>query len=240
MPQIRVITFDLDNTLWNVQTVIQGAERQLSAWLADHAPAAAALYRNGGTLAATRAQVIAAQPHLVHDISRLREEILYVLLRRTKLAPDRARQMAIRAFNLFLEARHDVKFFDGALSALDDLSKRYTLGSLTNGNADPKKLKLDRYFSFSFCAADVGASKPAPDLFQKALAHNGASPRQAIHIGDHPVDDIEAAASIGMHTIWAKGLGQLSQPQAPNACTATEVIGHLSEVVAAIERIEQL
>ena len=34
MPRIRFITFDLDNTLWDVGTVIRRAEASMNAWLA--------------------------------------------------------------------------------------------------------------------------------------------------------------------------------------------------------------
>lgn len=238
MPRIRLVTFDLDNTLWDVRTVIQSAERRLVGWLDDRAPAAAALYRNGEDIAAMRGRLIAAQPRLAHDISALRKEILRLLLRRAGYGSADAGRLAAQAFAAFLEARHDVAFFDGALKALEALSHRYVLGSLTNGNADPRKLKLDRYLAFSFCAADVGAGKPAPDLFRKALRHSGVPAHQAVHVGDHPIDDIAAAAKLGMHTLWLNGPEQRSLRPAPATAPATVEIERLDEVVGAIERIE--
>ena len=238
MPRIRLVTFDLDNTLWNVQAVIGNAERRLVGWLDDHAPAAAALYRRSEDINAMRIDLIAAQPQLAHDISRLREEILSLLLRRAGYGSAEAERLAAQAFAAFLEARHEVEFFDGALDALAALSRRYVLGSLTNGNADPKKLKLDRYLTFSFCAADVGAMKPAPDLFRRALEHSGVHPYQAVHVGDHPIDDIAAAAKLGMHTLWVNGPAQQALRRTPAEARATVEIERLDEVVDAIERIE--
>lgn len=239
MPRIRLVTFDLDNTLWNVQTVIRNAERRLVGWLDDHAPAAAVLYRreDGNAM---RKDLIAAQPQLEHDISSLRQEILRLLLRRAGYGDADAGRLAAQAFAAFMETRHDVEFFDGALEALAALSRRFVLGSLTNGNADPKKLKLDRYLTFSFCAADVGAMKPAPNLFLKALQHSGVLADQAVHVGDHPVHDIAAAANVGMHTLWVNGPEQRSLRPAsvPDKAPATVEIERLDEVVDAIERIE--
>jgi putative hydrolase of the HAD superfamily len=37
-----------------------------------------------------------------------------------------------------------------------------------------------------------------------ALRKLELSPEQCIYIGDHPVNDIEGAAKIGMKTIWMK------------------------------------
>ena len=240
MPRLRVLTFDLDNTLWNVRTVIGGAEQCLVAWLDAETPAAAAIYRNGPPLMAIRSRLIAVEPQLAHDISRLREAILREVMLQAGHGEANARRLAARAFEVFIEARHDIEFFDGTLGALANLSRRYALGSLTNGNADPKRLRLDRYFSFSFCAADVGASKPAPDLFEAALRHTGAAPHEVVHIGDHPVDDIAAAADLGLHTIWFNGPVQRAMREAPAAAPATVEITHLDELVDAVERIETL
>ena len=240
MPRLRAITFDLDNTLWDVRTVIGGAERRLGAWLDAEIPAAAAVYRNGADLMAMRSRLISEQPQMAHDISRLREAILRRVMRQAGHGEDEAQRLAARAFQVFIEARHDIEFFDGALSALAKLSRRYALGSLTNGNADPKRLKLDRYFSFSFCAADVGASKPAPELFEAALRHTGAAPHEVAHIGDHPIDDIAGAAHLGLHTIWMNGPVQQSMREEPATAPATVEITHLDELVDAVERIEAL
>lgn len=240
MPRLRVLTFDLDNTLWDVRTVIGRAERRLAAWLEAEIPEAATVYREGADLMAMRNQLIAEQPQLAHDISGLREALLRQVMRQSGYRETEARRLAARAFEVFIEARHDIEYFDGALTALAQLSRRYALGSLTNGNADPKRLKLDRYFSFSFCAADVGASKPAPDLFEAALRHNGAAPEEAAHIGDHPIDDIAAAADLGLHTIWFNGPVQQAMREEPATAPATAEIAHLNELVEAVERIEAL
>ena len=262
MPRLRVITFDLDNTLWDVRRVIGGAERRLAAWLDAETPAAAAVYRNSGYLMAIRSRLIDEQPQMAHDFSLLREAVLREVMRQAGYGEPQARQLAARAFEAFMVWRHDIEFFDGALSALAKLSRRYALGSLTNGNADPKRLKLGRYFSFSFCAAEVGAKKPAPDLFEAALKHNDAAPHEVAHIGDHPIDDIAAAACLGLHTIWVNGPVQQAMREAPATAKATTEwvsgpahqaeltetvtvpatveIAHLDELVDAVERIEAL
>ena len=47
--RIRAITLDLDDTLWPIWPTITRAENVLQAWLADHAPATAALCAAPGT-----------------------------------------------------------------------------------------------------------------------------------------------------------------------------------------------
>ena len=240
MPRIRVITFDLDNTLWDVYPVISGAEQRMVRWLEAAVPEVMALYTDGGAVADIRADLIDEQPAIVHDVSRLREELTYRCIRRAGRDAESSRQLARGAFGVFLEARHDIEFFDGALDVLERLSRHYILGSLTNGNADPKRLQLDRFFSFSFSAATVGTGKPAPDMFEKVLSHNGVLAEEAVHVGDHPIDDVQGASSVGMHTVWANGPEQRALRQAETAVEATVEIERLDELDDAIRHIESL
>ncbi len=240
MARIRLITFDLDNTLWNVYPVIAGAERKMAQWLEQRVPEVMALYRDGGAVFAIRSALIEEQPAMAHDVSKLREELIYRCIRRVGHDDGPAKRLARGAFHVFLDARHEIEYFDGALDALDHLSRRYTLGSLTNGNADPRRLRLDRYFSFSFSAAGVGAGKPAPAMFEAALNHRGVPAHEAVHIGDHPVDDIQGAASVGMHTVWANGPVQRAARKAGTAVAPTVEIDGLDELDSAIRHIENL
>ena len=240
MPRVRLVTFDLDDTLWNGAKVIAGAQQRLQAWLEEAAPAAARLHRDPAQVTPIYQELLAGQPHLAHDLSALRKEVLRRLLRQAGHGQAAVDRLATRGFAVFLEARHEVEFFAGALEVLDALSHRHTLGALTNGNADPKRLGLDPYFSFSFSAADVGAMKPAPDLFRRALDHCGANPSEAVHVGDHPINDIAAAAGLGMRTVWLNGPHQRARPEDGVAEVATVEVEHLSQVPAAIARIELL
>ena len=127
-----------------------------------------------------------------------------------------------------------MEFFEGALEVLEQLARSYQLGALTNGNADVARIGLDRYFAFAFSAADVGASKPAPDLFTHALTHAGASPANAIHVGDHPVDDVHGAGLVGMHTIWVNHTSaRLAAEQTPPTAEV-ERLRDLPEAIAKI------
>jgi putative hydrolase of the HAD superfamily len=39
-------------------------------------------------------------------------------------------------------------------------------------------------------------------MFEQALQRAGLGPEQAVHIGDHAVDDVAGAAGVGMKTVW--------------------------------------
>ena len=197
---IRLVTFDLDNTLWSVDTVIRRAEANMNAWLLQRAPEYGQL--DSVELAAIHSAVVDANPDVVHDISRRRELVLQAAVERCGYSASVAAELAAGAFAEFLDWRHRIEFFPAALDVLEQLAGRYVLAALTNGNANFERLGLGRFFSFGYCAADVGASKPHPAMFERAIAHAEVAPEQAVHVGDHPVDDVQGATGAGMASVW--------------------------------------
>lgn len=233
MTDIRLVTFDLDNTLWDVGQVIRHAEAEMYAWLDAEVPEYRRLI-DQQALAELRAAVIADHPEASHDVSALREQVLFRGIRLCGYAERQARAHASAAFQAFFDARQEVEFFDHALESLALLAERYQLAALTNGNAHIAKIGLDRYFSFALSSADVAASKPAPDIFHAALERAGVNAKESIHVGDNLVDDVHGAGSVGMHTIWVK---QSSKPETVTHTQPTEVVEHLRELPDAVRRI---
>jgi putative hydrolase of the HAD superfamily len=230
---IRLITFDLDNTLWSVEDVLVRAEARMRAWLDANVPDYYRLLDRDAILE-LRSTSIAENPRLAHDVTELRKDVLYRGIRRCGYGEREARAHAEAAFSQFFEARQEVVLFDGALEALEALAAESRLAALTNGNADIRRIGLDRYFAFALAAADVGASKPAPDIFHAALRRVRVTPREGIHIGDHLVDDVAGARGVGMHTIWVNHAGL---DREPHHAEPTSTIGSLRELERAVTSI---
>jgi HAD superfamily hydrolase (TIGR01549 family) len=233
MADVKLITFDLDNTLWDVDSVIRKAETSLRAWMLNEVPDVVANY-SPEIMSELRSQVLVERPEWRHDLSRLREELMYRAIRRSGYGEREARRHASHAFAVFLEARHDVEFFDGALDVLEVLARDFVLGALTNGNADFRKLQLDRFFSFGYSAATVGVGKPAPDIFHAALRHASARPPEAIHVGDHLEDDIRGASEVGLHTIW---VNLKREPRPDGSTEPTHTVHQVDHVTRAVQDI---
>ncbi len=193
---VRVIAFDLDDTLWPVKPVITGAEKALNRWLGGSIRDWPAAARNMGAI---RDQLLIRDPTLSYQLTELRCKCITEALDRH--GKSNARQIAEEAMEVFLHARHDVEYFDGAEECLADLSTRFVLGALSNGNADVRRLTIASHFSFSFSAEDVGAPKPAPNLFEAALAETRVSASEVVYVGDDPILDIDAANRFGMRSI---------------------------------------
>jgi len=227
---IRLVTFDLDDTLWSVEEVIGRAETAMRAWLRPRVPEYDRL--TSAEHGAIRDAVIDGNPGIVHDISLLRERILAKSIEHCGYGCDEAGRLAAGAFEEFLDWRHRIEFFAGALDVLAELAPKFTLASLTNGNADFERLGLDRFFSFGYCAADVGARKPHTAMFERALARANVAPHEAVHVGDHVVDDVQGASAAGMATVWVNLAGSAEDPGATATVTRLD---ELPEVISGLD-----
>lgn len=203
---IELITFDLDDTLWDTAPVILSAEAVLRDWLAANAPDLGAVPVEH--LYSIRERLVAAEPGLKHRISALRRRVLFHALEDVGYSENKARELANEGFEVFLHARHQVDIFPEVQPVLEILRHHYTLGVVTNGNADVRRLGLADYFKFALCAEDVGIGKPDPKPFLEALRQGQVEAHAAVHIGDHPGDDIAGAQRAGLRAIWFNPQGK--------------------------------
>jgi len=199
---IRLITFDLDDTLWESRPVLLNAERAMLGWLSEQRPRLLQRF-SPEQLRLFKNQIAEQNPELLHRVSALRREALRLAQLEAGYSPQEAEVGAQEAFAVFYQARQQVSFYDSVIPTLLALQGHYRLGAITNGNADLQQIGLMHYFDFALCAEDLGSRKPAPDLFQAALTRTGCQAEQAVHVGDHPIDDMEGAHACGFRTVWA-------------------------------------
>lgn len=227
---VRLITFDLDDTLWDVAPVLYAAEAELLDWLARHAPrlGAAAAER----LQHNRQWLLEREPILQGRISELRRRALRHSLEQAGYPAAEAARLAAAAFEHFLAARQRVTLFPEARPTLAQLSRQFRLGVLTNGNADVARIGIADYFQFAFNAEALGISKPDPRIFHAALAAAGVPATAAVHIGDHPRDDIAGAQAAGLRAVWLNPQGA----PWPGAGAPQAQIASLAELPALLAR----
>jgi 2-haloalkanoic acid dehalogenase type II len=231
---IKVITFDLDNTLWDVEPVLLRAEEAQRVWLQQHRPGAIEKFTHE-SLWELKKSVWKRHPELAHQISQIRIQFLYELIAAAGYDEHDARTGAEAAFKVFLDIRHDVVLYEEALTVLQGLAEHYTLGALTNGNADIYKTDAGEYFDFAFLAEDIGVSKPAPDMFHAALERAQVSANEILHVGDNPEHDVLGAQQMGMHTVWMNSQDQ----EWPGGTPADRDIDNLQQLPQAIAEIAE-
>jgi len=194
---IKAILFDLDDTLWDAAPALMRAEAAQYAWIETHAPRVAARYPNE-ELRNLRRDLAERRPDIAHDFTRLRIEALAERL----VECGYPAALAEDCIAHFVTVRSQVTLYDDVLPALDRLANDYALVALTNGNADLRVSGLEGHFRACVSPAEVGARKPDPAMFHAALAHVGAAPAEAVHVGDQPLYDVEGARRVGLRTVW--------------------------------------
>lgn len=195
--RIGLITLDLDDTLWPCFPTIIAAERSLFAWIEQRAPALAADH-DLDSLREHRQSLARRRPEIAHDMTGLRLQSLLELGRDYGLGDE----FAHSASDHFRRERNRVRPFEDVIPALRVLGRYYVLVSVSNGNAQIEHTPLAGCFDHSFLAEEVGAAKPHPALFEAASRVSRIPLDRALHVGDDPVRDVEAARSAGMRTAW--------------------------------------
>lgn len=195
---IKAITLDLDDTLWPVWPAIERAELALENWLSRHAPMTAALFSNPLVRNDIREHIVRTRPELRYNLSAIRREAIRLALYRSRENP----LLAEEGYEVFYAERNNVTLFDDAILALEFLSARFPVVALSNGNADIRRIGIDRYFKASISAQQFGVGKPDPRIFHAAAGAVDVQPFEVLHIGDDALLDVLGALNSGMQTVW--------------------------------------
>ncbi|WP_110933237.1 HAD family hydrolase [Paenibacillus bouchesdurhonensis] len=98
---------------------------------------------------------------------------------------------------------------DRAREVITHFRKKYTMALITNGQTLIQHGKINQLgirddFDLIIVSEEAGVKKPNPRIFEMAIEELQLKPEECVYIGDHPINDIEGAARIGMETIWIK------------------------------------
>ncbi|MBV8437052.1 MAG: HAD family phosphatase [Silvibacterium sp.] len=106
---------------------------------------------------------------------------------------------------------------DSALAILENIamSQDVDLGMLNNEARELNDYRIETYglrgyFDFFFSSCYVGCRKPTPQIYRLALEVLQCDPEEVIFIDDRP-QNVEAAASLGIHVIRYRGPEQLER-----------------------------
>ncbi len=228
----ELITFDLDDTLWDARPALLRAEELQHAWLMERAPRLAGAH-DLESLRRWRMEIARRHPEVAHDFTRLR----LVAMREQLAAVGHDVTLAEPAIELFVRERSRVTLYDDVLPALTDLARTHTLVALTNGNADLEVAGVSPYFAFCISPAEAGVQKPDPRMFEVALARAGVSAARAVHVGDQPLYDVEGARRAALPCVWLNRMGaawpaDYAPPQAEIA-SLTELRGAVDALALA-------
>ena len=129
---IRLITFDLDATVWDARPALEAGEAAQRSYLSTRFPSLSLDIVSPELLSNVRQALLQEQPELVHKISLFRETFIKRLLQSQGVPDDESTIAASEAFAAFLSHRHKVSLFADAESVLTCLHQHYQIGALTN------------------------------------------------------------------------------------------------------------
>jgi putative hydrolase of the HAD superfamily len=94
----------------------------------------------------------------------------------------------------------------GVRPAIERLIAHARVAVVTNGGAAQRdklaRAGLAHLIREVFVSSEVGIAKPAPAIFERALAWTGVPASECIFVGDDPLVDLAPAAALGMATAW--------------------------------------
>ncbi len=108
-------------------------------------------------------------------------------------------------FEAFGRATH-WQLFPETREVLTHLKKQgFELGIITNFDSRffqvARALEIDPFFDSVTISSLAGAAKPALQVFSCALEQHMLTSDEALHVGDHPVEDYQAARQAGFHAV---------------------------------------
>lgn len=100
--------------------------------------------------------------------------------------------------------------FPNLIKTLDALKgEKLQLGLITNGWGEfqmrtIRALGIEDYFDCILISEWEGIKKPDPLIFHRALERLGRTADECLILGDHPLQDIQAARSVGIRGVWKR------------------------------------
>ena len=91
---------------------------------------------------------------------------------------------------------------------LEELAPRFQLAVISNFDGRLRMifehLGLSRFFRHLFISSELGADKPDPFIYRRALELSGFEAKEVLHVGDDPERDWAAAAAAGLQVFELK------------------------------------
>ncbi len=212
LSNIKAISFDLDDTLYSNKPVMLAIEKKMIAYFANLAAIKNKILGQHKILDHHfwyhfRHQAISKQPELAHDVVQVRLVTYRIGFIALGFSNEVSQQMAQAALDYFISLRSDFVVPAPSKQLLADLSKKYPLVAISNGNVDTKALGISHYFQHIYHAgwqADgtLLKQKPTSNMFDLACHQLAIKPQELLHVGDCGRADIQGALLAGCQTAW--------------------------------------
>eukprot|EP01064_Diplonema_japonicum_P031169 TRINITY_DN5499_c0_g1_i1.p1 TRINITY_DN5499_c0_g1~~TRINITY_DN5499_c0_g1_i1.p1 ORF type:complete len:248 (+),score=53.61 TRINITY_DN5499_c0_g1_i1:80-823(+) len=234
---VHAVCFDLDDTLWDIMPAIQRAEEVVAKWIADRlGESVAQVFTNEERYKSMRTEVHNEHTELLKAcrLKEVRRAIIKEGLTRGGYTKDDLEPIVDEALGHYLRMRSTLDLFPSCIEMLDELSERYTLGAITNGNADLDLVGIQKYFSCHVAAFHPGMKpKPHFDMFHEASNVLDTPLHSIIMVGDSIANDIEPALALGMRAVYV----DVKSPNTVTPPLGVPSVSHLRDLPGVIETL---
>jgi len=195
-----VISFDLDDTLYDNRPIIRQAEAASQQFLNQQYPKSQAWQI--GDWHRLKLTLIKQHPQLRHDPSLARQAMLECGLVELGYDAHTAKAGATAVFDHFVLHRSHFSVSNPVLELLAKLKQNYRLIGITNGNVDYQRIGLGGLLEFVVHPGQGFKQKPAADMFVQAAKQLNIPLRQILHVGDSAMSDVVGARQAGCQAVW--------------------------------------
>ncbi len=127
---------------------------------------------------------------------------------------------------------------DGAIPVIKKLSRKYTLGVVSNGFTDVQYRKLENMglrdlFACIVLSEEFGVRKPDPRIFHQAASLLHMQPQECLYVGDSYANDVIGGKNAGMQVCW---LNPSAQKAADEKIKPDFVITKFEELPGLLEK----
>lgn len=165
----KIMSFDLDDTLYDNSDVIRLAEERFLQCVQEYAQLSeltSEYWREW------KWQLAEKNPLIAEDVIAWRVETLRnLLIHHGKNAVEIDRTLAL-AMEEFIEWRHKIDVPAESIEVLNQLKYRYPLSVITNGNVIATRIGFE-HFQLSLRGGEQGRAKPHQDLFHQTAHYFG-------------------------------------------------------------------
>ncbi|TCJ98025.1 putative hydrolase of the HAD superfamily [Volucribacter psittacicida] len=198
LSKFQIISFDLDDTLYDNRPVITQAEQAFVDYLAQRS---GITHINLAYWQDWKHRVEQQNPLLCEDVVQWRRETLRQLLQAHQQSAVEIEKIIADSLHQFVLWRHQISLPEQSIEVLNQLAEKYAIVALTNGNVEPAKIGLPQ-FRLVLRGGEHGRAKPHQDLFYQACEHFNIAPQQLLHIGDNLFTDVQGAIQAGCQAVW--------------------------------------
>ena len=220
---IKLVAFDLDDTLYNEKDFVFGAFREVAEYLSNkYNISSQSLYED--MLAILQSEGRGKIFNIVCENYNINEDINALV-------------------QVYRNAKPKLKLYEDGLEVINFLKDKYKLGLITDGLASVQwnkieLLNLESYFDNIIVTDDLGKEYWKPHIlpFKNMAEKFNLLPSECIYIGDNPNKDFYGARKLGFRTIRIiRDIGDYINLRHSKEYEADFEVSNLNEIVSIIE-----